>query len=333
MKGGLSMGSKKQSRLIIACAIVHLAASLFYEPVLFGAAAVSTLGSGDIGGIATLIASKLIGALLILLFWRTLIRLFAGSYPKRAVISFFVLFAVSLIVIAIVYPQNYAYETDSLLIYEDAITYQPAYWHHYLTGSFFAGCYMLLPHPVSLMLVQSAFFSALIASVFSRLAGRFGSGRAWFAFLLLLVPVSFYVQYSPYRNCLYTILCMFACSELLFFWLDGEAPPLWRVIRVALAFSLIAIWRSEGILLFLLLPLGLWLVCRAPARRVICLTLASAAAAMLLALPQTIGMAQSGMNGNYRIVSTMNALQDICNAADFSLDYDGGEEDAARSSY
>ncbi|GEM_PF-5827474 len=329
MKGGLSMGSKKQSRLIIACAIVHLAASLFYEPVLFGAAAVSTLGSGDIGGIATLIASKLIGALLILLFWRTLIRLFAGSYPKRAVISFFVLFAVSLIVIAIVYPQNYAYETDSLLIYEDAITYQPAYWHHYLTGSFFAGCYMLLPHPVSLMLVQSAFFSALIASVFSRLAGRFGSGRAWFAFLLLLVPVSFYVQYSPYRNCLYTILCMFACSELLFFWLDGEAPPLWRVIRVALAFSLIAIWRSEGILLFLLLPLGLWLVCRAPARRVICLTLASAAAAMLLALPQTIGMAQSGMNGNYRIVSTMNALQDICNAADFSLDYDGGEEDAA----
>lgn len=315
-------------RWTAAFALAHLAASFFYESVLFGSAALNALGSGSIGTVATLVTARIIGALIILLFWHALFRLLAGGYPAKAVISFFSLLAVSIVLIAVVYPQNYTYESDSLLIFPGALAYYPAYWHHYLTSSFFAASYVFLPHPVALPLVQSALFSALIASLFSRLADRFGAKRAWPVFLLLLVPVSYYVQYSPYRNCLYTILCMFACAELLMFWLDGTAPPLWRQLRLAAAFSLIAVWRSEGILLFVLLPLGLWLCCCESLRRVLLLTAASAAVAVVLALPQNLGMTQSGQTGNYRIVSTMNALQDVYNADDFSLDYAGGEADA-----
>jgi hypothetical protein len=309
-------------------AAAHIAASFWYEPVVFGFAGLTALKSGSFGSIATLAASKLVGVLLIVLFWRAVFRMIAGKYPKKALISFFALFPVSLTVIAIVYPQNYAYATDNLLIYRQAIAYQPAYWHHYLTGSFFAGCYMFLPHPVSLMLVQSAFFCVLIASLFSRLSDRFGAGHAWPMFFLLLVPAIYYVQFSPYRNCLFAILCMFACSELLLFWLDGNAP-LTRQIRLAAAFSMIAVWRSEGILLFALLPLGLWLACHGSFRRVLLLTAASAAAAVAIALPQSIGMAQEGQTGDYKIISTMSALQDIYNADDLSLRYAGGTEDAA----
>lgn len=320
----------KLNWVVLAFTLAHIAASFLYEPVLFGSAALGALTSGEFANIATVLASKLIGALLIWLFWRALIRLFAGAYPKSAVISFFILFAVSLAVIAIVYPKNYAYETDNLFLYKSALLYHPAFWHHYLTSSFFAGCYMLLPHPVSLMLVQSAFYCALIASLFAQLSARFGAGRAWPVFLLLLIPVSYYVQFSPYRNCLYTILCMFACSELLFFWLDQAPPPLSRQIRLAAVFSLIAVWRSEGILLFVLLPLGYWLGCRMSLRKILLFTAASAAFALLLGLPQSIGMAQTGQDGNYKIVSTMNPLKDIYNAEDFSLEYPGGEADAAQ---
>lgn len=329
MKKGFSLSDKQQTRLALLLAALHILGSVFYEPILFGSAAKDALLSGSIGILATLIASKTIGALLIWLFWRSIVRLFCGGFAKTAVVSFFGLFLVSLVVLALLYPQNYAYEPDSLLIYREALLYDPAYWHHYLTGSFFAGCYMLLPHPVTLMLVQSALFCALIASVFSNLAARFGISRAWPAFLLLLVPVSFYVQYSPYRNCLYTILCMFACAELLFLWLDGKIPPLWRMIRLALAFSLIAVWRSEGMLLFVLLPLGLWLACKTNLKNILLLTVASAIFAVLLTLPQSIGMKQAGNSGNYKIISTMNVLQDIYNADDFSLDYEQGEADAA----
>lgn len=329
-KSNRKWSAKKQNCLIALLTLAYIAASCFYEPVLFGASARASLLSGAIGPVATLVVSKLAGMLLIWLFWRALVRLLAGEYQKRAAISFFVLFAASLAVIAIVYPDPYTYEPDNLYLFREALTYQPAYWHHYLTGSFFAGCYMLLPHPVSLVLVQSACFSALLASLFSRLSVRFGGRRVWPVFLLLLVPAAYYVQYSPYRNCLYTILCMFAFAELLFFWLDQTPPPLSRQIRLAAAFSLIAVWRSEGILLFALLPLGLWIACRSSFGRIVLLTATSAALAVLLGLPQSVGMAQEGLDGDYKIVSTMNALQDIYNAEDFSLDYADGDTDATQ---
>ena len=329
MKKGFSLGKRQQIYLAMLLTALHILGSVFYEPILFGFAAKEALLSGSLGMVATLIASKTIGALLIWLFWRSLVRLFCGEFAKSAVVSFFALFVISLAVLALLYPENYAYEPDNLLIYREALLYDPAYWHHYLTGSFFAGCYMLLPHPVSLMLVQSSLFCALIASVFSNLAARFGVRRAWPAFLLLLVPVSFYVQYSPYRNCLYTILCMFACAELLFLWLDGKTPSPGRMIRLALAFALIAVWRSEGMLLFVLLPLGLWLACKTNLKNVLLLTAASAVFAGVLILPQSIGMKQAGNSGNYKIISTMNVLQDIYNADDFTLDYQQGEADAA----
>lgn len=330
MRIKLDQNAKRRQLLIIAFALAHLLASCFYEPVLFGSAAQAALSSGSFGSVTVLAASKLIGALLIWLFWSALIRLFAGSYPKSAVLSFFALFAVSIILIAIQYPQSYRNEPDNLLNVQAALAYRPAYWHHYLTGSFYAGCYMLFPHPVSLMLVQSAFFSALIASLYDRLHARYGGRRAWTAFLLLIVPVSYHVQFSPYRNCLYTILCMFACSELLFLWLDQEKPPLSRRMLLGAVFSLIAVWRSEGILLFLLLPLGLWLACRGSFRQIALLAAASAALAALLWLPQSVGMAQDGNSGDYKIVSTMNALQDIYNASDFQADYEGAEADTAQ---
>lgn len=325
----ITINRKKTIWLVVGLTMLHIAASILYEPLMFGGAAQAALDSADFGVIATLVASKLIGCFLIWLFWHAIIRLFSGAYTNSAIISFFVLLLCSLIAIAILYPDQYAYEPDSLLIFREALAYDPAYWHHYLTGSFFAGCYMLLPHPVSLMLVQSALFSALIASVFSRLAARFGGAHAWPALLLLLVPASYYVQYSPYRNCLYTLLCMFACAEILFMWLDERTPSIGRQIRLALAFALIGIWRSEGILLFVLLPLGLWLAGGVALRRILWLSAAAAVVAAMLALPQSIGVAQTGQDGNYKIISTMNALQDIYNNEDVSLDYSGAEADMA----
>ena len=318
----------KRQTLTLLLTLFHFVASLFYEPLLFGES-FRLAFSGGLGSVATALASKFFGILFIYLFWHMFLRLIYGEYDVASVTSFFILLIVSLSVIALLYPQMYQKEIDDLLIYKSAIIYQPLYWHHYLTGAFYSGSYMLFPHPLTLILVQDVFFCALISSVFSRLGKRFGCWRAAPVFAILLLPASFWVQYVPYRNSIYALVCMYVVSELIFAWIDTEKPKLTRLIPLSGAFALIAIWRGEGALLFLLLPLGLLLACGQDWKRTLILSACSAGFAVLLALPQSVGMAQSGSSGDYKIVSTMYPLMDIYNAENCNLSYDGAEKDIA----
>jgi hypothetical protein len=275
--------------------------------------------------------AKVLGALLIYLFWRTLIRALRGGFPKPGVIAFLVLFAAALIAIVALYPAMYEYEVDDLIVYYNATQYVPLYWHHYLTGCVYAASYLLFPHPIVLPIVQSALFSGLVASVFARLYSRFGGRRAWPAFLLIVAPASYYLALSPYRNCLFTILCLYVFSELLFLFVDGRAPDRKQLALLIPAFAVIAVWRSEGLLYLLLLPVALLTLGRFRWVKTILLTALAGAIALALLLPQRYGMAnaEDGMGKNYSLISAMNALQDIYLDENVNLGYDGAEADSA----
>jgi len=317
--------------LVFALAGAHIIASFFYESVLFSAPDFSGAAIDRFGSALTYVVAKLLGALLIYLFWRTLVRALRGGFPKSGVIAFLVLFAATLVIAVSVYPAMYEYEIDDLIVYYNATQYVPLYWHHYLTGCVYAASYMLFPHPLILPLVQCAFFCGLIASVFARLYTRFGGKRAWPALLLFAVPASYYIGLSPYRNCLYTVLCLYVFAEVLFLFVDGRAPSMKQLALLIPAFGVIAVWRSEGILYLLLLPVALLTLGKAKWLKAVLLTGLATWLFRAVMLPQNYGLAnaEDGMGKNYKLISAMNALQDIYCNENANFGYDGADDDSA----
>ena len=324
--------SDKAARILVfALAGTHFLASFLYESVLFTAPDFTGNPVDRFGSALTYIVAKILGALFIYLFWHTLIRALRGGFPKSGVIAFLVLFAATFVIAVSVYPAMYEYEIDDLIIYYNATQYIPLYWHHYLTGCVYAASYMLFPHPLILPLVQCAFFCGLIASIFARLNTRFGFKRAWPALLLFAVPASYYIGLSPYRNCLFTILCLYVFSEILFLFIDGNAPSRKQLALLIPAFGVIAVWRSEGILYLLLLPIVLLTLGKAKWLKTILLTGIACMIAVAVMLPQSYGMAnaEDGIGKNYKLISAMNALREIYRDENANLKYDGADEDSS----
>ncbi len=324
--------SDKAARILVfALAGAHILASFLYDSALFSAPDFTGTPIDRFGSALTYIVAKLLGALLIYLFWRTLVRALRGGFPKSGVVAFLVLFAVTFVIAVSVYPAMYEYEIDDLIVYYNATQHVPLYWHHYLTGCVYAASYMLFPHPLILPLVQCAFFCGLIASVFARLFVRLGGKRAWPALLLFAVPASYYIGLSPYRNCLFTILCLFVFSEILFLFVDGRAPDKKQLALLIPAFGVIAVWRSEGILYLLLLPITLLALGKTKWLKTLLLTGIACVVAVAVLLPQNYGMAnaEDGMGKNYKLISAMNALQDIYLDENANFSYDGADADSA----
>lgn len=326
-----SLSDRTARILAFALAGVHILASFLYESVLFSAPDFTGAPIDRFGSVLAFVVAKLLGALLICLFWRTLVRALRGGFSKAGVVAFLVLFAAALVIAVSVYPDMYEYEIDDLIVYYNATQYVPLYWHHYLTGCVYAASYMLFPHPLVLPLVQAALFCGLIASVFARLYARFGGRRAWPALLLFAVPASYYIGLSPYRNCLFTILCLYVFSEVLFLFVDGRAPSKKQLALLIPAFGIIAVWRSEGILYLLLLPVVLLTLGKTTWLKTALLTGLACVVAVAVLLPQNYGMAnaEEGIGKNYKLISAMNALQDIYRNENANLSYDGADADSA----
>lgn len=307
-----------------ALAALHFFASFLYESVLF------VPDSPLVGDSLTVyILSKLFGAALLVLFWRSLYRLVQRSFLQASLIVFFVLFAFAAAQVVVLYPDMYGYELDDLYTYWHAVRYLPHYWHNILTGAVYAGSYMLFPHPIALPLIQSALFCALVAAVYGDLYTRFGKWYAPLALLLIVPAETRYICMQPYRNCMYTILCLYAFRYVLFATLDRERFSWKRMLCAMLAFAFIAVWRGEGVLYLCAFVLLLIFAYRLRWWKVGALTVLALLMIYAAGTPQRIGERLGGnrLDNDYRLVSTMHILQNVLNDPDVNLSYDGAQAD------
>lgn len=330
MKASVSLGHETGKKLRLVCAALaclHIAASFFYETILFAAA--YPLSSGETVLICAL--SKLLGAGLIALLWTFVYRLLSGRFSGRAQAVFFLSFAAALVLIIPTYPLMYRYELDNLLVYSGAVRYAPLYWHHYLTACAYAASYMLFPHPILLPIVQSAFLCGLVSWLHEGLRQRGYKRLAWAALALFALPATFYLGLSPYRNCLYTLLCLYVFTSCLFCWLDARALSGRELAKLTIALAVMGAWRTEGLLYCLLLPVVLLTLGKRRWVSALSYTAACAALAGALMLPQNAGMRKSedGIGNNYTLISMMNALQDVFLEPNANLNYAESEADVA----
>ena len=316
---------------VCVAALTHMAASFFYERLMFSWDYLLDFSRSDRWMIRlTFLCSKLCGALLIFLFWSAVFALVRRRIPKRALVAFALLALPCLYVVAVRWSALYGYEADNALVYYYAIRYLPYAWHHLYTGCLYAGAFMLFPHPAALALVQSMAFCAVCAYLYLRLVRSFGRRAGLLVLWLVLLPESFFVAFNPYRNDFYAILCLWAAGILLLDWVDGVRRGTPFLVGMAAVFSLLAVWRSEGALYAALLLLAFLLVYHCGLRRCAALCGAFLALFLVLKLPQQAAQQTGAVTAkDYSIVNDFNPLQFILNQKTVNLSYPGAQEDLA----
>lgn len=288
------------------------------------------------------ICAKILAFFIIFVFWRGAFNLFLGKYKKEYAIVFGILFAIGILYIFAGFPDVIYMEGDSLGTYYFAMRNMPFYWHSMWTSSYFAACFMFLPHPFSIVFLQmTGFMTALtmMYAIMNEYTGKYNWTKFLTVLFILLYPDTNEVMLSPYRNCTYTVLVLLALTYVVYTGLkknensasasDRLSHKLSHKLLMVLLFAFIAVWRSEGIVFgFALFVVMFAVVYRLNIKQFmiyLCLFLVSY---KLIGIPQSFGDSKY-YGSDYLIISTIPTLQNIFNDSTANLTYEGASEDIA----
>ena len=280
------------------------------------------------------VCGKLIAALLIYLLWKGVYSIVKHKIPPHIIAFFVFICVVSGVFLALCWPWSFDWQ-DTYTLYAFAVRMIPWYWHHFLTSAFYVGCLMVIPFPFAISVIQSLFFSALITYIFYKLE-KVVSLWLPLRFLVLAIfvaPTTFVLVTQGYRNCLYSILCMYYVAELCFGMLDKrkeeEALKYPKIVRLMVIGAVLSVWRTEGILIGIVgTAITLICICKSSKRKRFFGILVFVIAFVILSLPQKIGD-KKYYNKDYIIMSTIEGLQAVLNSSSVNLEYDGAADDLA----
>lgn len=167
-----------------------------------------------------------------------------------ALFLFFLLFYS--IFLVLIYPGNWMFDDIGMLLAATTnLGLNPL--QHILTSVFYILALMVFPIPASVIIIQYAVISAIIAYFIGTLYNRHGYRYLWVGILFILPPVIIHALY-PLR------LCIFAFLELLFFFILNENKKIAGIKTLTLIIVLnilLAAWRTECIFFILFIPIYL----------------------------------------------------------------------------
>ena len=240
---------KKQIIISIVFATVCFLASFFTEKIVF---------VKDIKHLLIYICLKVAYYFVLVVIWYFIvsfvIQIKRGNlfYRRWAIIfaSFFVIFS---IVMLLIWPGNWVWDEKQVL--EHAVQYESIAWQHFLTSFFYILSMMLFPFPSSIVIIQYIIISLVVAYVLAVLLEKYNKKALFIGLFFLLPPIIVSVFY-PMRLNIYSFI------ELLFFFiiainiknqrLDNKTLTILTALNI-----LLAAWRTEGIILIVILPIVL----------------------------------------------------------------------------
>lgn len=324
---------------------LHFLLSFFFEKMFYRTTLSDVLPteieinnsiSAETERIMTYCISKLFCLIILYLFWSLVFSIIQKRIPMKKVVFFGAVFIGLLIFQFYLWASLFDLVVDNYTVLAYAVRFLPYYWHHIFTGCLYSGILMIFPNVFSIAFFQSLAFISVLGyiSISTKIKTPL--------LLIFLLPYTLTVVSNPYRNCLYTILCMFYFSYLIAGYLKKEKYQnnKRRIILVLLS-AFIAVWRTEGILLGLfgcIIELIFvqdynfiekYKCFKGRFRRIISL-LASLAIFFslytVIGFPQKVGSIRY-YGSDYLFISMMPSLQTILNSDSRNLDYDGAKED------
>ncbi|MBO6129211.1 MAG: hypothetical protein J6P79_09985 [Pseudobutyrivibrio sp.] len=278
--------------------------------------------------IITYILSKLVAVIIILLVWKLVFCLIDRKISKEIIRLFGIIYLVGLLVGVFLYPAIFGLEVDNYANYALAVRFLPTYWHSIFTGAVYAGCMMVIPHPIAIFLVQWSCFVATIAFIYKGVNDITGGSKAKYGSLLFFVmPWTYEVVCDAYRNDYYTILCLFYFSFIFFAFKSGKGLNRQQIVIAALLSAFVMVWRSEGLFVGFGGFIFLLLFCaKTDKKNIIKAVVVMLCSFILLHSIQGIGT-KKYYGKDYVLINSTGVLNNIFNDPYADLSYEGADED------
>lgn len=195
--------------------------------------------------------SKIGAGIIICLLWKLIFTIIKRQDFRQSIKMFIVIFGAGIIAGLFLYPDIIGFEFDNYIYYSMAIRFLPTYWTTIYSGGIYAACMMVFPHPFSIFVFQWLAFVAVIAYIYLQMEKMSDTEKyKYVVMLLFIMPESYYIIFNPYRNCMYTILCLFYFAYLFFISRNREKEfTIKEMAAMAILSAFIMVWRSEGILI------------------------------------------------------------------------------------
>ena len=277
------------------------------------------------------VLSKLFALIMIFFIWSLFFWIIKAWKTRKNLHFFLFFFLVGCVGLLLLWPEPFIASRDNFITYSYAIRFLPEYWHSAYTSCIFAAMLMVVPHPVFLTIFQWFFGVFTLGYLYNRiLDSPVLKGRGKYGvFLVFLMPGVYKLFTDPYRTELYALLCMVLVSMTAMDIVDQRQSGTSHLLLNLLLCSFVGVWRTEGIILgVLLFALQLVFIYHyRPAKAILCFL------CMLLAfgafyIPQKLGD-KKYYGKDYSFINSFPTLRNILASPDANLSYEGVEEDLA----
>lgn len=277
------------------------------------------------------ILSKAIALLLIWCLWKVLFFVIDHFRESKYVKCWVVFFGVGLILGICIFPTSFVRSPDNYITYSYAIRLLPEYWHNAYSGYVYCAMMMVFPHPIAISLLQWTLFAIAIGYMVYRMNQSpviQGKGK-WFLFLITLIPGMYILLTDAYRTEQYAIAGILFTELVIMDIVDCKKRSTKELFGILVYAAFLSTWRTEGILFasIAFLALVVW-VYRFPWKKTALWLAGFVVAFCIVNFPQKMGDIKY-YDKDYSIVNSFCVLQNILNAPNANLSYEGVEEDFA----
>ena len=265
-------------------------------------------------------------SVIIVMLWKLLFTIINDF--KKSYILFGILYIAGLIFVILSFPYNFTSgSADNFITYACAIHLTPDYWHNAYSSIIYGACMMVLPGAMAVSIIQWSFFLYVVAYIYHRVEAICPLRiPKYLVLLIFLLPNTPFIIHDAYRIFQYTILMLLYVSIIVFDLIEKRIRPLNEMITIAVLGAFLSVWRSEGILICLLLfAIYVIFTRKKSINQIVFFGVLFIALFLLMSIPQKAGI-KKYYGKDYSIINSMGFLQVLFNCGG-NVSYEGAELD------
>ncbi len=317
--------------------IIHFILSFFYERKIFifeydkspiATIAMNNIISDKAERIIGYFFAKIFAAVFILFLWEILFYVIK-NIRKLYVDILLVLACAGGVLIFCLWPATFAASADNYITFTYALRFWPEYWHSIYTSFIYSACMMVLPFPIFISVFQWIFACFTMSYIFIRIRENtvLQKGGRFLIFVLFLMPRAYTLFTDSYRTEIYTWFCVLMISKFLLDLIENRKMDKLHFICFMVALGLLSVWRTEGIILgVLLFVICLLFMQKFTFAKSLVYGALMAVIIVVFMLPQKLGDLKY-YGKDYSFINSFPTLQNILNESDSDLSYEGAEKD------
>ncbi len=287
----------------------------------------------------TKVYSYILSIIIILVFWylvMSFIKRFKDNKPLFLI--FLSIFICGLIFILSTYPYFLVVEgtNDFTMNYVYAKEFMPMHWHGFFDNVFMCSNMIFFPHPFSLQFIPYFFGCYLIFFFIYFIVNTIKINNYKIVFIMTIIifvlPETIPAFITPGRNTTYAIFVLLYLVILIIDYIYNVHICNIKYFVLVLIISIIATWRSEGIIFLIISPLIFYILYINKKEYIlnklnlVLFLLFFVIVFLLLKLPHDYGM-KKYYNKDYLIVNTPMPLSAVFLSKDSNLSYKGFKKD------